>query len=151
MRTLAEILQNYALQRGEQICMVMQQPGKPDLRISYRDLFDAARIFAYRLDRVGIQPGEVVILIFQHGFELMAAFWGCVLHGAVPSIMPFLTEKLIPDRYRSDLSALIAITHPAAVATYPDFELEAQAAAGERSSLRAVIVAGTQSANIDRL
>jgi fatty-acyl-CoA synthase len=48
-----------------------------------------------------------VVLILQHGEDLIFSFFGAVLRGAIPSIMPFLTEKLSPERYRSDLSALI--------------------------------------------
>ena len=55
-------------------------------------------------------------------------FGGAVLHGAIPSIMPFLTEKLLPERYRADLAALIAVTQPAAIVTYPEFENEIQPA-----------------------
>ena len=63
-----------------------------------------------------------MVLIQQHGAELVHAFWGAILHGAVPSIMPYLTEKLSPEQYRNDLASLIKVTRPAAVVTYPEFE-----------------------------
>ena len=88
----------------------------------------------------GIQPGEVVILILQHGADLVHAFFGAVLHGSIPAIMPFLTEKLLPERYRADLTALVGITRPAAIVTYPEFEPEVQAALSGGSSVRAVLV-----------
>jgi acyl-CoA synthetase (AMP-forming)/AMP-acid ligase II len=55
--------------------------------------------------------------------------------------MPFLTEKLLPERYRADLAALVAVTQPTAIVTYRDFEPEVRAALkpGE-DSVRAVIV-----------
>jgi acyl-CoA synthetase (AMP-forming)/AMP-acid ligase II len=56
--------------------------------------------------------------------------------------MPFLTEKLSPERYRADLSALISVTKPSAIVTYPEFEHEVRAALRNRDSVRAVIVAG---------
>jgi acyl-CoA synthetase (AMP-forming)/AMP-acid ligase II len=55
--------------------------------------------------------------------------------------MPFLTEKLVPERYRSDLTALLRITRPAAVVTYADFEAEVLAALPEESSVRMVLTA----------
>jgi len=83
----------------------------------------------------------VIILILSHGLDLIGAFWGAVLHGAVPSIMPFLTEKLLPERYRRDLSSLVSVTRPAAVVTYPEFEAEVRAAVEEPgSSVRAVLL-----------
>ncbi len=83
----------------------------------------------------------MVLLILQHGIDLLYAYFGAVLHGAIPSIMPFLTEKLLPERYRADLAALVAVTQPTAIVTYPDFEPEVRAALkpGE-DSVKAVIV-----------
>ena len=78
--------------------------------------------YARRFRSEGLQPGEVVILIQQHGEELVFAFWGAVISGLIPSIMPFLTEKLSPEQYRNDLRALIGVTRPAAIVTYPEFE-----------------------------
>ena len=50
------------------------------------------------------------------------------VHGAIPAIMPFLTEKLSTKQYRASLTELFAITSPRAVITYPEFVPEVQAA-----------------------
>ena len=118
----------------------MLQGGHPDQPVSYRQLLQGAAAYARAFEQRGIQPGEVVILILQHGSDLINAFFGAVLHGAIPAIMPFLTEKLLPERYRADLAALVGITCPAAIVTYPEFEPEVQAALAAGSSVRAVIV-----------
>ena len=62
-----------------------------------------------------------MVLVLQHGEDLIFSFYGAILHGAIPSIMPFLTEKLSPERYQEDMRSLIQITRPAAIVTYPDF------------------------------
>jgi acyl-CoA synthetase (AMP-forming)/AMP-acid ligase II len=54
--------------------------------------------------------------------------------------MPFLTEKLSPERYRSSLKSLIQITKPAAIVTYPEFEQEVHKARVEGDSIREVIL-----------
>ncbi len=90
--------------------------------------------------REGIRPGEVVILILQHGEDLVYSFWGAILYGAIPAIMPFLTEKLSPERYHADLSTLISIAKPVAIVTYPEFEQEIRDALGPGDSVRSVIV-----------
>lgn len=113
--------------------------GFPDQNISYRDLIKGSANFTAELIRRKIKPGEVVILVLQHGTELVYAYFGCILHGAIPSIMPFLTEKLIPERYRTDLASLIKITKPSAIITYCDFDFEIRSAIGEKSSVREVI------------
>jgi fatty-acyl-CoA synthase len=120
--------------------LVIQHTGQPDRALSRQELTAAAAGYANALEAAGIQPGEVVILILQHGQDLVAAFFGAILHGAVPSIMPFLTEKLLAERYRADLASLVRITKPAAIITYPEFEGEVRAALAESGPVRAVLV-----------
>ena len=54
--------------------------------------------------------------------------------------MPFLTEKLSPERYRADLSSLISVTKPAAIITYPEFESDVRGALKDGDSVRAVLL-----------
>src|SRR5512138_1167402 len=124
----------------ERVAVTLQFPGRDDLPLTYDRLLCGAGAYARTLEREGIQPGEVVILILQHGEDLVYSFWGAILHGAIPSIMPFLTEKLSPERYRADLATLISVAKPAAIVTYPEFEGEVRAALQQGDSVRAVIV-----------
>jgi len=125
---------------SEQVALYLQFSGREDLTLTYDQLLCGASSYARDLERNGIQPGEVIVLILQHGEDLVYSFWGSILHGAIPSIMPFLTEKLSPERYRADLSALISVTKPSAIITYPEFEAEVRAALQEGDSVRSVIV-----------
>lgn len=138
--TFPEQLRALHTQDSERVAVTLQFAGRDDLPLTRDRLLRGAGACARALDRAGIQPGDVVVLILQHGEELVYAFWGAVLHGAIPSIMPFLTEKLSPDRYRADLSALVSVTQPAAIVTYPQFEAEVRSALHEGDSVRAVIV-----------
>ena len=119
----------------------LQHANQVDKPITFSRLYSCALSYAKILKRRGIKPGEVVILILEHGEDLLNAFFGAVLIGAIPSMMPFLTEKLSPERYRSDLAALIEVTRPAAIVTYKQFEEEICAAQQETDSVRVVIVA----------
>ena len=118
----------------------MQFAGRDDLPLTYAQILLGANRYALTFRREGIQPGEVVVLILQHGEDLVYSFWGAILQGVIPSIMPFLTEKLSPERYKADLSALISVTKPAAIVTYPEFEGEVRAALQEGDSVRSVVV-----------
>jgi fatty-acyl-CoA synthase len=140
MTTFPERLKSLHSQAPEQVVVYLQFPGREDLPITREQFLRGASAFARTLEREGIQPGEVTVLILQHGEDLIHSFWGAILHGAIPSIMPFLTEKLSPERYRADLSALIAVTKPAAIVTYPEFEEEVRGALQEGDSVRSVIV-----------
>jgi fatty-acyl-CoA synthase len=108
--------------------------------MTWRSLFEGAAGYAAALAEAGVQPGEVVVLILQHGEALVHSFFGAMLRGAIPSIMPFLTEKLSPDQYRRSLAALTEITRPAALVTYPGFVAEVRAAIPLESSVRRVLV-----------
>jgi acyl-CoA synthetase (AMP-forming)/AMP-acid ligase II len=116
------------------------QDQKPDRSITYSDLIHGAAGYTAALNNAGVQKGEVVILILQHGEELIFAFFGAILQGSIPAIMPFLTEKLSPDQYRQSLASLFAITSPAAVITYPEFIQDIQQAIKPDSSVRKVLV-----------
>ena len=145
MPTFSDLLKNFYDKEPEQVALYVVFSGQPDRPLTYRQLLQGANAYARAFEEHGVQPGEVVVLILQHGYDLVFAFYGAVLHGAIPSIMPFLTEKLLPERYRADLAALVGITQPAAIVTYPDFEAEVQAALSREpndgsTSVRAVIV-----------
>ncbi len=146
MTTFSERLHSLYSQSPDRVAVTLQRSNQPDLQISYAQLLRGAQGFASALERENIQAGEVVILILQHGESLIYSYFGTVLHGAVPSIMPFLTEKLSPERYRADLSALISVTRPAAIITYAEFEEEVKTALKDGDSVRTVIVADNVSA-----
>jgi acyl-CoA synthetase (AMP-forming)/AMP-acid ligase II len=138
--TFAKILQRSYREHPEKNALTLLTTGQPDQSISMAQLLQGAAGYAQTLQNHGIQPGEIVVLILQHGLDLVYAYFGCILQGAIPSIMPFLTEKLLPERYRADLAALVSVTQPAAIITYPDFESEVRAALKPGDSVRLVLL-----------
>ncbi len=145
MTTFSERLRSHLAQTPDRDAVTLQIASQPDLPISYSRLMRGAQGFADALHNEGIASGEVVLLILRHGEELIYSYFGCVIHGAIPSVMSFLTEKLSPERYRADLATLISVTRPAAIVTYAEFADEVRAVVGD-SSVRAVIVAENVSA-----
>nr|BAL54977.1 AMP-dependent synthetase and ligase [uncultured Chloroflexota bacterium] len=139
MSTLAHLLKAHVERHPERVSIILQHAGQEDRPITYGELLNGAYSFALTLRRAGIQPGEVVVLILQHGIELIFSFFGSILYGAIPSIMPFLTEKLSPERYRADLQSLIQITRPAAIVTYAEFLGEVERAITPDGPLRAIL------------
>jgi len=136
---LSQILTRSFLEIPDQVSIVLQFSSLPDREITYRELFQASSGYAQNLADAGIGQGEVVILILNHGEDLIYAFFGTILQGAIPSIMPFLTEKLSPDHYRSSLLSLVRITAPTAIITYPEFVEEIHRAS-QGTSVRAILV-----------
>ena len=141
MQTFHHILKDHYENRPDELAIILQHAGEEDQTITVRQLLNSAVSAQRKLEAEGIQPGEVVLLIFQHGRELIRTYFGALLHGAIPSIMPYLTEKLQPEKYRRDLASLIEVTRPAAIFTYAAFEPEVRAALKEGDSVRTVMVA----------
>jgi len=129
MENLTSILTGLYQQNPESIAVYLLKSGEDDLTITYQELVSGAKLVADALDNSNIQAGEVVILILDHGKDLIYSFFGCILYGAIPSIMPFLTEKLSPEQYRTSLVSLFKITKPVAVLTDKEFLPEVHKAA----------------------
>lgn len=112
------------------IARAQQEPNKTAITfiergaeqaITTRQLADEAHAYAARLAASGIGAGDLVILVLQHSLDLIYAFWGAALLGAIPSIFPFLTEKLDPELYRERVKVLVEHSGAKAVITYPEF------------------------------
>ena len=149
MTTFPQRLKSLHERIPDRVAIYLQFSGREDVSITYDQLLQSSNSYASILARAGVKPGEVIILILQHGEDLIYSFWGTILHGAIPSIMAFLTEKLSPERYRADLSALVSVTKPAAVITYPEFADEVKVALKESDSVRSVITTDQIERQID--
>jgi acyl-CoA synthetase (AMP-forming)/AMP-acid ligase II len=119
--------------------------------LTYGDLIDGAARYAIQFAAAGVGQGDVVVIILPHGEPLVRAFWGAILHGAIPSILPPLSEKLSPDKYARDIAALIGITKPALIVTDEGFEAGARAAADGRCAVLVNRAAPPLDARFDRL
>jgi acyl-CoA synthetase (AMP-forming)/AMP-acid ligase II len=135
--TLPGLLRELERDRATEGAIIFQQP-EVDLEISYNELICRSAVFSRAMLKAGIHADEPIIIILEHSPELIYAFFGAILHGAIPAIMPFLTEKLSPERYRQSISSLIEITRPAMIISYRDFQSEIEAIRTPGSSVRVV-------------
>src|SRR5687767_4268885 len=118
---------------------MLQAENEPQA-LSYSDFYQGALSWTQTLLNAGVQPGDIVMDIRQHDLDLLYAFWGTSLLGAVPSILPFPTEKLDPHHYHQSLEALIGVTKPAAIVTYSELAPLLQDLLDEGTSLKAILV-----------
>jgi len=138
MKNVTHVLKQLYLEAPDKVSVHLLFSRQSDQAITYRELLHGSARYAQALKQAEIRPGEVVILTLDHGEDLLTAFWGAILNGSIPSILPFLTEKLSPEVYRKSLAALFEITAPTAVITDPDFMGEVQKAS-KWTSVRAII------------
>ena len=141
MNNFSEILLHHYYETPDELAITLIQPKLPDKSITYRQLFEGASNYTQSLREQGIYSGEVVIIILSQGEDLLYSFFGSILHGAIPSIMPFLTEKLTPQSYRQSLEALFKISKPAAVITNRFFQEDVHYAMRDSSSIRSILLA----------
>jgi acyl-CoA synthetase (AMP-forming)/AMP-acid ligase II len=141
--TLPGLLHELERLDAERVAIVFQLEDD-DHPITYRELVQRAGGFARALKVAGIEAGEPIIIILEHSLDLVFSFFGALLNGSIPAIMPFLTEKLSPDRYRESLASLIEITRPAALVSYRGFESEIDLLPIPGSSVRTVIYVDDQ-------
>ncbi len=95
------------------------QPGLPDVVLTRRGLLQAVKDAAAQLAASGVSSGQLVVIVQRDMLTLVSTFLGASLLGAVPSILPFATEKLDPARYRASMKALIEVSRPSLLATDP--------------------------------
>lgn len=117
--TLIDCARELALRSGDHTAVSLITPDGSST-LTYRAFFDRAACYAHALEQAGVGPHDLVVLVLQHGADVLHAFWGAMLLGAIPSIFPFLTPKLDPDRYYESVRALVELSEVKAVVTFPD-------------------------------
>ena len=102
------------------LTMIDQQGG--EMRVTAREFNRQASVYAHTLQQAGVGPEDLVVLVLKHSQVLLSSFWGALYLGAIPSIFPFLTEKLDPDLYMQRVKTLVASEGAKAVISFPEFK-----------------------------
>lgn len=136
--TLLDLLNARLHAEPDAICAVMR--GRDGERaITTREFVAQSRAYAAALHSAGIRRGDLVVLILEHGEDVLFAFWGALLLGAVPSIFPFLTEKLERESYFDSARKLISTEAARVVITYDALEAELRDRLRDVDTVRAII------------
>jgi fatty-acyl-CoA synthase len=143
MKTITEALFRFCEQTPNKSVITFLEADSSVSTITYRDLVRKSSAYAQMLSLYNITPGDIVIIILPQGVDLVYAFFGTILSGAVPSIMPYLTEKLSPDHYRRSMESLFKFTAPSAVITNQDFLGDINQARIQSTSIRVIITTET--------
>ncbi|MEP7289153.1 MAG: AMP-binding protein [Chloroflexota bacterium] len=113
--TLLDLARRQYENRPDATAVTLITAGSETPRVvTIREFFDNAGHYAEALREIGVAPQDLVILVMDHGEALLYAFWGAMMLGAIPSIFPFLTDKLDPAMYFDRVKTLV--THSGAVA-----------------------------------
>ena len=119
--TLTQPIQERAYHDPDRLSLVFWDDDGSELRIKAQDFHQKANHYAGLLHDLGIEAGDVVILVLRHSQELLFAFWGALYLGSIASIFPFLTDKLDPGIYRQRVRELVISSQAKALITFPEF------------------------------
>jgi len=88
----------------------------------------AVNQYADALRGLNVPPRGLVIIAHTQNLESIYAFWGALIMGAIPSMLPTLTDKLDPDIYMRNMAELVRNSAAAAVLTTDAFAPNLRAA-----------------------
>lgn len=120
-KTLIQPVIHRANNDPDHTVLIMVDQDGSEIDVSARQFHQQAVGYADALQKIGVGPENLVILVLKHSQVLLSAFWGALYLGAIPSIFPFLTEKLDPDLYMQRVRMLVANEGAKAVITFPEF------------------------------
>ena len=76
--------------------------------VTRREFIQKSQHVAQILQSQSYLPGTVILIINGHDLAVIYAFWGCILAGFVPSMMPSLNEKLDASYYLNNISSVLS-------------------------------------------
>ncbi|KAA3646302.1 MAG: hypothetical protein DWQ07_08770 [Chloroflexi bacterium] len=120
--TLVHPVQKRAQENPEHLSLVFIAEDGSEQTVTAAQLHQQAASYAQALSSLDIHQEDLVILVLRHSGVLLSAFWGALYLGAIPSIFPFLTEKLDPALYMQRVQKLVAHSGAKAVITFPEFK-----------------------------
>jgi acyl-CoA synthetase (AMP-forming)/AMP-acid ligase II len=74
--------------------------------VTFGQFIDQARAQAATFRSHGLAKGDTVILILPQGIDLMTAFVGAMMLGAIPTILAYPNFKVEPNKYRFGLAGV---------------------------------------------
>ena len=122
--TLVQPVQQRARENPEHLSLVFIAEDGSEHTVTAAQFHQQAASYAQALSALDIHQEDLVVLVLRHSEVLLSAFWGALYLGAIPSIFPFLTEKLDPALYMQRVQKMVAHSGAKAVITFPDFKEE---------------------------
>ncbi|MCB0163626.1 MAG: AMP-binding protein [Anaerolineae bacterium] len=114
--SLVQALKNQVNRNADKAVLTFLQTDQTVQTITYAQLDHDATQYAQALHQ-GVDPGDLVALIFDHGYALVAAFWGAVYLGAIPTIFPYVTPQTPPSIYKERVEPLLEFSQAKAIIT----------------------------------
>jgi len=107
-QTLSELCLKAANRYREKICFQIYRDGGVYDRLSYEEFGRKLRAFASRLQRLGVRPGDRVMILGENRPEWPIAYFGTALAGGiiVPVLIDFTAEQIGAIAAHAEISVL---------------------------------------------
>lgn len=116
--TLAERVRNLAAERPSDVFAKLLFHGAEPVTITYEGLLREAGRFANFYASRDVRKQDVVLIILDHSPEVIYAHVGAILLGAVPSLLPFPSDKVPANVYWEQIRLIFGLCQPRLVVTY---------------------------------
>ncbi len=117
METIPARLRSHAEARAHDTFCTFLARGQTE-SITFAELYERSLAYSRFYTRLGIQRGDLILIILQHTPHLFYSYLGAMLAGAIPSFMPFPSPKQRADFYWADHEILIERIKPRLILTY---------------------------------
>jgi fatty-acyl-CoA synthase len=84
-------------------------PQNQSATITYQNLFTNAAKYVTLYTENNVRKGRIVVIILNHGLELLYSFVGALFHGAIPSIFAHPSIKIPAQEYTGTLLRLLDV------------------------------------------
>lgn len=119
--TIPQAIARHALGQPDKEAVCFLAGNGAPRAVTYARLHADARAASERLLQQGLKPGQVVVLAFDFGYPLVAAFLGALYAGAVPAIFPGYLANAMVHIHGDRVQRMVHRTGARAVLTRPGF------------------------------
>lgn len=114
--TLGQVVEALALAQPSRVFCHFASHGFYE-EITFLELWNKSVECKQRYGSLGVQPGNVVVVMLRHSPNLIYSYLGAILAGAVPTFMPVANAKQNPTEFWNDHRTLFERLLPRAVVT----------------------------------
>jgi len=116
-RSLTDMVSSLAAREPGRRVFTFLYSDRDEQVITAGQLRDDASRIAANFQARGVRPGDILPLAFDHGYDLVAAFWGAIYLGAAPTILPYISRDTQSPAYYAHVGRLARFANAALVVT----------------------------------
>lgn len=133
--TLVGALESLVESKPDEEALVLLDRQAGEQPVSLRELWDRARSVQSALEKRGLSPGQVVVLVLPTSPDLIACYFGALLAGGIPAMLSTPSNRVSDPRiFTGRVAHVVANASPHSVLCRSDvavlFEGEARALLG---------------------